>query len=186
MIEQQIIAHLKSLFEDSMQYHLKVQPSSHCRVTRGDRWIFKSTDEYLKAYDKKKGTRSFNRKTQLVKSNEARKELKWVTTRDGFDLSNGTYIMAFMKHMPKTWRKGIRKAGKRDLMAWKPMQNRPDIDNLLKKILDSLLKEDKHIWCMCALKIWIPDEVEEGTYFINVPFIFDAIIEYLKQKTHTK
>ena len=41
-------------------------------------------------------------------------------------------------------------------------------------------------WCMCALKIWIPDEIEEGTYFINVPFIFDAIVEYLKQKTPTK
>lgn len=185
MIEEQITTHLKSLFEDSMQYHLKVQPVSHTRTTRGDRWIFASTDEYLKSYDKKKGSRTFNRKTQLVKSNEARKEIKWISQRDGFDLANGAYIIVFMKHMPKSWRKGIRKAGKRDLMAWKPMKSKPDVDNLIKKIFDSMLKEDNLIWCMCALKIWIPDEVEEGTYFINVPVIFDTIIDYMKQKSHT-
>jgi len=104
----------------------------------------------------------------------------WVCNRDGFKLDQGSYFIVFMKHMPKTWKKGIRKAGKRDLLAWKPMCAKPDLDNFYKKTSDSLLKEDKGIWCAGIIKIWIPDEVEEGTYFINVPEIFESVVEYLK------
>ncbi len=171
---------LTGVLKEAIQYHLKVQPCTHVRVTQGDRWIFASTDEYLKDYDRRKGSRSFNRKQQLVRSNEHRKEILWVSARDGFNLADGSYIMVFMKHMPKTWKKGIRKPGKRDLMAWKPMQVKPDIDNFYKKTSDSLLKEDKMIWAMAALKIWIPDEIEEGTYFINAPSVFETIVSYLK------
>jgi len=159
-----------------------VQPHTHVRVTQGDRWIFASTDEYLQEYDKRKGSRSFNRKQQLVRSNEHRKEIIWVSKRDGFDLGAGSYIMVFMKHMPKTWKKGVRKPGKRDLMAWQPMCAKPDIDNFYKKTSDSLLKEDKMVWAIAPMKIWIPDEIEEGTYFINVPYLFEIIVEYLKDK----
>jgi Holliday junction resolvase RusA-like endonuclease len=176
----EIQSKLKEIFRDSYQYHLKVQPTTHVRVTQGDRWIFASTDEYLKSYDQKKGARTFNRKMQLVRSNEGRKELSYVSKRDGFKLDAGSYIIVFMKHMPKSWKKGIRKEGKRDLNAWKPMKSKPDIDNFYKKLSDSLLKEDKDIWCAGIMKIWIPDEVEEGTYFINVPSIFDSVIDYLK------
>jgi hypothetical protein len=61
------------------------------------------------------------------------------------------------------------------------MENKPDIDNFTKKIFDSLLKEDKKIWCTAPLKIWIPDEIEEGTYFIDVPLFFETVVHYLKQ-----
>jgi hypothetical protein len=88
----------------------------------------------------------------------------------------------FMKHMPRTWKKGKRKPGKRDLKAWKPMECRPDVDNLYKKLADSLLKEDSGIWCAAILKIWVPDEIPEGTYFINVPKFFEFIVQYLKEK----
>jgi Holliday junction resolvase RusA-like endonuclease len=161
---------------------LKVSPGTHVRVTRGDRWIFKSTDEYLKDYDKRKGSRSFNRKQQLVRANDHREELRWNCKKDGFELAGGEFIMVFMKHMPKTWKKGVRRPGKRDLMAWKPMESRPDIDNYVKKILDSLMSEDKKIWCLAPLKVWVPDEIEEGTYFINVPEFFDFVVKYLKEK----
>lgn len=160
---------------------MKVQPTTHLRVTQGDKWIIASTDEYLKAYDKSKGSRTFNRKMQIVRANEGKKELAYVCKRDGFKLSDGHYIMVFMKHMPKTWRKGKRKPCKRDLMAWKPLMNRPDIDNFVKKLFDSLLKEDKIVWCLAPLKIWIPDEIEEGTYFINVPPLFETIVNYVKE-----
>jgi len=88
--------------------------------------------------------------------------------------------MVFMKHCPASWKKGKRKAGKRDLMAWQPMKSRPDVDNFCKKIFDSLLKEDKEVWCVGLLKIWIPDEVEEGTYFIYLPDFFQFCVDYLK------
>ena len=90
--------------------------------------------------------------------------------------------MIFMKHMPKTWRTGVRKPGKRDLRAWTAMDAKPDIDNFYKKTSDSLLKEDKGVWCAGIIKIWIPDEIEEGTYFIDVPLIFTSVVDYLKEK----
>jgi Holliday junction resolvase RusA-like endonuclease len=161
---------------------MKVRPGTHVRVTRGDRWIFKSTDEYLQDYDKRKGSRSFNRKQQLVRANDHREEIRWISKKDGFDLAAGSYMIAFMKHMPKSWKKGMRKPGKRDLMAWKPMESKPDVDNFFKKLADSLLVQDSGIWCAGILKIWIPDEVEEGTYFINVPEIFEFVVSYLREK----
>lgn len=174
--------HLAELFEGAIHYHLKVTPGTHVRVTKGDKWIFKSADEYLQDYDKRKGTRSFSRKKQLMRANKHREELLWTAKKDGFDLKFGSYIMVFMKHMPKTWRKGKRKPGKRDLMAWKPMQVRPDIDNYFKKMADSLLKEDCELWCAAMLKIWVPDEIPEGTYFMNVPEFFEFIVSYLREK----
>lgn len=175
-------SHLKSLFAHADSYYLQVQPHTHLRVTRGDRWILASTDEYLKDYDKRKGARSFNRKQQMVRSNAHAQELSWICKRDKFDLGAGSYMMVFMKHMPKTWRKGKRKPCKRDLMAWQPMKAKPDIDNFFKKLADSLMKEDKELWCVGIIKIWIPDEIQEGTYFMNVPSIFEGAINYLKEK----
>lgn len=174
--------HLRELFDKAIHYHLKVTPGTHVRVTQGDKWIFKSEDDYLKDYDLRKGSRTFDRKQQLVRSNNHRDKLRWQCKKDNFDLKCGQYIMVFMKHMPKTWKKGIRKPGKRDLMAWQPMTSRPDIDNYMKKICDSLLKEDAEIWCATIMKIWIPDEIEEGTYFMNVPDFFQFIVAYLRDK----
>jgi len=105
-----------------------------------------------------------------------------VAKKDGFDLASGCYFIAFMRNMPKSWKTGIRKAGKRDKMAWQPMKCKPDIDNYFKKTADSLLIEDSGIWCAGMLKIWVPDEVEEGIYFINVPEVFDFAVKYLKEK----
>src|SRR5665811_121496 len=121
MEQTSITSQLKDLFTNSDQHYLKVQPCTHVRVTQGDRWIFASTDEYLQAYDKRKGSRTFNRKQQLVRSNEHRKEIAWVANKIGFKLDAGSYMIVFMKHMPKTWKKGVRKPGKRDLNAWQPM-----------------------------------------------------------------
>lgn len=173
---------LRELFDGAIQYYLKVTPGTHCRVTRGDRWIFVSDDEYLRDYDKRKNTRTLSRKKQIMRANSHREKLQWEAKKEGIDLKCGSYIMVFMKHMPKSWKKGVRKPGKRDLMAWKPMKSKPDVDNYYKKLADSLLKEDSEIWCCAPLKIWIPDEIEEGTFFINVPEFFEYIVQYLKEK----
>jgi Holliday junction resolvase RusA-like endonuclease len=116
-----------------------------------------------------------------MKSNAHREEIQWVANRDEFKLQDGEFVIVFMKHMPKSWRFGKRKPGKRDLNAWKPMENRPDVDNFFKKLADSLCKEDRKIWCAAILKIWIPDTVEEGTYFINLPDFFKFCVDYLKK-----
>lgn len=175
------IPDLTRLFEGAIKYHLKVRPATHVRVTQGDKWLIKAEDDYLKSYDLRKGRRSFNRKMQLVRANEHAKELAFTCKKDGFDLKGGNYIIVFMRHMPKTWKKGVRKPGKRDLMAWKPMKTKPDVDNYFKKLTDSLMREDSEIWCAAIMKLWIPDEVPEGTFFINVPEFFEFVVEYLKE-----
>lgn len=173
---------LTELFNGAIHYYLKVTPGTHVRVTHGDKWILKSTDEHLQDYDKRKDARTFSRKKQLVRANKHREELIWNAKKEGFDLKKGCFLMAFMKHMPKTWKKGIRKPGRRDLMAWQPMKVRPDVDNYFKKLADSLMKEDSEIWCAAIMKIWVPDEIEEGTYCINIPSFFEFAIQYLRDK----
>ena len=59
-------------------------------------------------------------------------------------------IMQFQIKMPVSWSKK-----KKEEMRGKPMQSRPDIDNLQKSILDSLFPdEDSAIWKVCASKRW--------------------------------
>ena len=56
--------------------------------------------------------------------------------------------MTFGIAMPKSWSKKKRKA-----MLGAPHQNRPDIDNFIKGVLDCL-PEDKHVWNVQAKKLW--------------------------------
>lgn len=59
------------------------------------------------------------------------------------------YRVEFLMPMPVSW-----SINKKVIMAGKPHQCRPDLDNLLKSINDCLLKEDSCIWSIEASKIW--------------------------------
>ena len=65
----------------------------------------------------------------------------------------------FLVPMPKSWSKK-----KKALMAGKPMQQRPDLDNYLKGLFDSTHEEDATIWKVTASKIWTS---EAGKIIIN-------------------
>ena len=56
-----------------------------------------------------------------------------------------TYVLP----MPKSWSK--KKCAR---MAGKPHQQKPDIDNLTKALLDALFDDDAHIWDVRASKVW--------------------------------
>jgi len=56
--------------------------------------------------------------------------------------------------MPKSWSKK-----KKAEMINKPHKQKPDIDNLLKGLMDALLEEDSHVHTVFARKIW----AEEGS-----------------------
>lgn len=56
-----------------------------------------------------------------------------------------TYVLL----MPKSWSKK-----KCAHMAGKPHQQKPDIDNLTKALLDALFDDDAHIWDVRASKVW--------------------------------
>ena len=58
-------------------------------------------------------------------------------------------FLEFIMPMAKSWSKK-----KKAAMDGKPHQQRPDCDNLIKAFQDALLKEDSHVWFVCARKVW--------------------------------
>jgi len=68
--------------------------------------------------------------------------------KNKFTLGNDIYCV-FHIPMPKSWSKK-----KKIQMNYADHQQRPDIDNLLKGLMDALLEEDSHIHTVYARKIW--------------------------------
>lgn len=64
------------------------------------------------------------------------------------DLPDSGYHVIFVFPMPK-WTEA-----KRNKMRHTPRQSTPDIDNILKALLDSLFKNDAHIWDGRVSKMW--------------------------------
>jgi Holliday junction resolvase RusA-like endonuclease len=65
-----------------------------------------------------------------------------------FELGNILH-MEFIIEMPKSWSKK-----KREAMLMKPHQNKPDIDNICKSVLDCLLDNDSTVYSLFAEKYW--------------------------------
>lgn len=61
---------------------------------------------------------------------------------------NGVHI-TFVLPMPQSWSKK-----KRASMDGQPHQQKPDLDNLTKSLLDALFEDDSHIWDARTSKIW--------------------------------
>lgn len=57
--------------------------------------------------------------------------------------------LVFIMPMPKSWSNK-----KRQLMNGKPHQQRPDIDNNVKAVLDALCEEDRFVYDVHATKLW--------------------------------
>lgn len=152
---------------------LQIEPQTHVRSTRGDRWLFAVTDEYLKGYDRKrvisnpdaKPGRNLNRKRQLEKYNAYKDELRWLANRSGFKVPDGYFAIWFYIPHPQSWGKK-----KRQEMIHKPHQSTPDCDNMMKSFLDGLMPrrnrakgmkgaDDRKIHCYAAFKVWaLPEE----------------------------
>lgn len=61
---------------------------------------------------------------------------------------NGAHI-TFVMPMPQSWSKK-----KRASMDCQPHQQKPDLDNLTKSLLDALFEDDSHIWDARTSKVW--------------------------------
>ncbi|WP_234262277.1 RusA family crossover junction endodeoxyribonuclease [Klebsiella aerogenes] len=57
--------------------------------------------------------------------------------------------IVFVIPMPKSWSQKKRKQ-----QDGQPHQQKPDIDNLTKSLLDALFDDDSHVWDVRASKIW--------------------------------
>lgn len=66
----------------------------------------------------------------------------------GVKVESGDEII-FLMPMPKSWSKK-----KKAEMEHEPHQQKPDLDNLVKAVLDSVYEDDAHIWQLTATKIW--------------------------------
>lgn len=62
--------------------------------------------------------------------------------------ASGAHV-EFKMPMPKSW-----SGKKKSRMVFTPHQQKPDIDNLLKALLDAVHKDDSHIWDIRASKSW--------------------------------
>jgi Holliday junction resolvase RusA-like endonuclease len=80
-------------------------------------------------------------------------------------------LMVFVFPMPISWSKK-----KKELMKGKPHQQKPDIDNCEKALLDSIYKEDSHIWNVHHLKLW----GDEGKILIKEITIDETLMNEIK------
>jgi len=113
---------------------LNIPPCSKPRMTQRDRW------------KKRQCVLDFFAFRDRIKQ-EIKKIDTLLIKEPPFDWDNLTVI--FLVPMPKSWSKK-----KKALMAGKPMQQRPDLDNYLKGLFDATHKEDSSIWKVTASKIW--------------------------------
>ena len=57
--------------------------------------------------------------------------------------------LVFLVQMPKSWSEK-----KKAEFAGMPHQQKPDLDNYIKGLLDAMYKEDKLVWSISAKKLW--------------------------------
>jgi Holliday junction resolvase RusA-like endonuclease len=67
----------------------------------------------------------------------------------GISIPKSNCHITFIIPMPKSWSKK-----KMDDMLGKPHQQRPDIDNLHKGLLDAIFEDDCQVWDHRVTKLW--------------------------------
>ena len=112
----------------------KITPIAKPRMTRRDVWA---------------------KRRVVIRYREFCDELR--NQAEGCELPD-VFRVVFVCPMPKSWSKK-----KKLEQAGKPMQQRPDADNLCKALMDALLKEDSTVWKLEIEKIW----GEEGAIIID-------------------
>lgn len=130
------------------------------RATQGDSIFFKIPEERLQPSGLK-------RKKRLERYNQYKVDLDTLCKIKGFDLPIQGTSIKFYVPMPKSWR-----SWQRAVMNGTLCLNRPDLDNFLKAVLDSLKKEDNSIAQFNEVaKFWVDDssgwidfEVSEPKY----------------------
>ena len=106
---------------------INIQPVAKPRMTRSDRW---------------------KKRPVVLKYWQFKDALKEKAEQKNWNLSKEITIY-FSIAMPKSWSKKKKKQ-----MNLQPHQQKPDIDNLIKSVLDSLAEDDSYIYSVKAVKSW--------------------------------
>lgn len=72
-------------------------------------------------------------------------------------------LLTFYIEMPKSWPKK-----KQAAMLGSPHQQKPDVDNLSKAVMDALCEDDSYIYALHAEKLW---STESGIDIGEIPVI---------------
>jgi Holliday junction resolvase RusA-like endonuclease len=104
---------------------------------------------------------------RLERYNEYKISVSALAKQKKFTFPSYGLCIKFFIPVPKTWRKH-----KKEQMHMTYHQSRPDLDNLLKSIIDSLMSEDKQICHYEAAKYWV--NAESG--WIELSFKEDALV----------
>lgn len=75
-------------------------------------------------------------------------KLNYLAKKEKFHLTD-QFSVIFYLPIPSSWSKKKQKE-----YVGKPHQSRPDIDNLVKGLLDALIDDDASVWNFAAAKIW--------------------------------
>jgi Holliday junction resolvase RusA-like endonuclease len=122
---------------------LFITPQTHVRATRGDSVFFRIPREKLYP-------RGLERLKRLEKYNDYKVDLLTEAKKVGFTLPPCGLKITFYIPVPRTWSKK-----KKKLHHGIIHQSKPDIDNLTKAFLDSLVAEDKFIGNISITKRWV-------------------------------
>ena len=106
---------------------INIQPVAKPRMTRSDRW---------------------KKRPVVLKYWQFKDALKEKAEQKNWNLSKDITIY-FSIAMPKSWSKKKKKQ-----MNKQPPQQKPDIDNLIKSVLDSLAEDDSYVYSVKAVKSW--------------------------------
>lgn len=106
----------------------KVEPVAKPRQTKSDVW---------------------KRRPRVMRYRTFADDIRREAARHRFSVPDSGLRVTFYLPMPKSWSKS-----KRGTMLWKPHQQTPDIDNLIKSFLDALCGDDCTVWEITGRKFW--------------------------------
>jgi len=126
---------------------LNITPQTHVRATQGDSIFFRIPREKLRPSGLK-------RLMRLERYNKYKIDLASEAKRKLFTMPPIGASVTFVIPVPRSWSKK-----KKKLYHGRFHQSKPDIDNLQKAFLDSLMKEDKQIAHLEVQKRWVDFEL---------------------------
>jgi Holliday junction resolvase RusA-like endonuclease len=128
------------------KYILYITPETHVRATQSDKIFFQIPEDKLLPS-------GLRRKKRLMKYNNYKVALFEASREAGFIMPDFGARVTFYIPVSASW------SNKKKLAHhMMPHQLKPDLDNLIKAMKDSIMQEDKGVWNYSLSKRWVNDK----------------------------